>query len=268
MSAFGGIEPDPSQQSLSRRHLAILDRLRRESFASVEDLAVHLGVSHATVRRGLTDLQKAGKIRRTHGGARLTDAPGWTLPNAVRTNIHRKEKEAIGRHIAGMIDANERVLIDAGTTPLEVARLLARRQDLSFVTVGLAAASVFANAQSARFIMIGGDFRPHNQSFSGPMAREGLERFRVDTAVLSTSGVDLERGVLTMGELDVASLQQMMFRIARRVIVAADHTKFTSSALTVVAPLQEVDTIVTGAEVDPEIVERLTTFGVRVERAS
>lgn len=253
--------------SLSDRHLSVLDCLQKRGFASVQDLRDHLGVSLATVRRDLAALERHGKIQRTHGGALLTDPPGWALPNPVRAAIHREEKRAIARSIAEMIQENERVLIDAGTTTLEVAKLLARRPDLSFVTNGLEAANVLASAQNSRFVLLGGDFREHNQSFCGPMARECLDRFRVDTAVLSTSGIDLERGAITMPDLDTASVQQAMIRSARRNIVAADHTKLTSAAFISVAPIDAIDVIVTGTEAAPDLLARLSAHDVTVVSA-
>lgn len=267
MVAHRDIEPDPGQTPLSNRGLEICDVLSRSGFATVEELGARLGVSTATIRRELTRLEETGKVLRTHGGARIAQMPGWTLPQAVRTTIHKREKIAIARAIGDMIAEKECVMIDAGTTMLEVARVLAGRKDLSFVTVGLGTANVLENEQVDRFVLIGGDFCPHNQSFSGPLARDALRRIRSDSALLSTAGIDLERGVTTMADLDVAATQRTIIEGARRVIIGADHTKFTSSAYAVVTPLDQIDTIVTGSSIDDETAARIESFGVKLVRA-
>lgn len=136
-------------------------------------------------------------------------------------------------------------MIDSGTTSLEVARLLAGKPSLTFVTNGtdVLAALVLGGARNVHFI--GGEYVEINHSFGGPMAVEMVQRFNVDKAILSVSSVDLNRGMFCTLEPQVAYVQRAMIDVAQTVIVVADHSKFDRTALSVIVPIEKADYIVT-----------------------
>jgi DeoR/GlpR family transcriptional regulator of sugar metabolism len=231
----------------SGRQARLLERLRSRSYANTQDLSAYLGVSDATVRRDLIDLEARGLIRRTHGGAMPLGQITSELPNSERMVQNIIEKVRIGKAAADLVVEGDAVFLDAGTTPLQVAGQLAHRDGLTFVTNGIDISACLVGAGVERLFVTGGEYHDVNHSLSGALAAEAIRRFNVDKLFLSVSAVDLRRGQIAISHPALAEAQRAMIEIAQEVIVVADHSKFTRNALTVIAPLEVVDRIVTDA---------------------
>jgi DeoR/GlpR family transcriptional regulator of sugar metabolism len=231
----------------SRRQTRLLERLEARAYADTQDLQSFLGVSEATVRRDLVDLEARGLIRRTHGGALPIGQVNREYTNAERLVHNAAEKRRIGRAASELVQDGDVVFIDAGTTTLQLARLLAQRTGLTFVTNGVDIAACLSAADGSSLFVIGGEFCSMNHSVGGPLATEAISRFNVDKLFLSVSSVDLGRSQINVATPTIAASQRAMIGIAQTVIVLADHSKFTKSAMSVIASLDEVDHIVTDA---------------------
>lgn len=229
----------------SGRQARLLERLQSESYVDTQALRSFLGVSEATVRRDLVDLEARGLIRRTHGGALPAVQVTQDYTNAERLTKNTAEKARIGRTAAGLVQEGDVVFLDAGTTTLEVARNLAGRQDLTFITNGTDIGACLSSAGVRRMFVIGGEYTDINHSLIGPIAVETILRFNVDKLFLSVSAVDLNRAQIGISVPTMAATQRAMIEIAQDVIVVADHTKFGRNALSVVASLEDVDRVVT-----------------------
>lgn len=237
------MEPQPLQNT---RHDQLLDRLRARGWVDIQELCAVLGVSEATVRRDLAELERRGLLQRTHGGALSPQQITQEFPNAHRMVQNATEKARIGKIAAQMVQPGDAIFLDAGTTTLNVARNLAWREDLTFVTNGTdIIATLTAGDAAPRLFVTAGEFYPFNHSLSGPLAATSIRGFNVDRLFLSVSAVDLNRGQIAISTPALAEAQQAMIEIAQEVIVVADHTKFLRSALCVIAPLAQVDRIVT-----------------------
>lgn len=237
---------EPDIDSLpSSRQKRLLEHLCSNSYLDTQDMCALLGVSEATVRRDLADLEGRGLLRRTHGGALPLQQTTQDLPNAERECRNAAEKLRIGKAAAELVAAGDAVFLDAGTTTMQVARLLARRRDLTFITNGTDIVSCLAGAQVPRLYGIGGEYCEINHGMTGPLAAAAIRRFNVDKLFLSVSAVDLARGQIGISSPALALAQQAMIEIAQEVIVVADHSKFSRTALSVIASLSEVDRIVT-----------------------
>lgn len=231
--------------SASVRLARLVERLQSRSYADTQDLAAFLGVSEATVRRDLVELEARGLIRRTHGGAMPLGQITSDLPNSERMGRNAAEKARIGKVAADMVAPGDAVFLDAGTTTLQVASQLAHRRGLTFVTNGTDIAACLASAGVERLFVIGGEYNDFNHSLTGALAADAIRRFNVDKLFLSVSAVDLRRGQIAISHPALAEAQRAMIEIAQEVIVVADHSKFTRNALTVIAPLDAVSRIVT-----------------------
>lgn len=229
----------------SGRQARLLERLQSESYVDTQALRSFLGVSEATVRRDLVDLEARGLIRRTHGGAMPAVQVTRDYTNAERLIKNTAEKSKIGKCAAGLVQDGDVVFLDAGTTTLEVARNLSGRQDLTFITNGTDLAACLSAVGVARLFVIGGEYSDINHSLIGPIAVEAILRFNVDKLFLSVSAVDLHRSQIGIALPSMAATQRAMIAIAQNVIVVADHTKFGRNALSVVASLNDVDHVVT-----------------------
>lgn len=237
--------PEQGPGLATSRQSRLLDRLEACSYAPVLDLSAFLGVSEATVRRDLVDLEARGLIRRTHGGAMPLAQITRDFPNSERLTRHAADKARIGKAAADLVADGDAVFLDAGTTVLQVASQLSRRTGLTFVTNGTDIAACLAGAGVERLYVTGGEYHDMNRSLSGPLAAATIRRFNVDRLFLSVSAVDLGRGQIAISDPALAEAQRAMIEIAQELIVVADHSKFTRSALAVIAPLEAVDRIVT-----------------------
>jgi len=231
-----------------QRQARLLEHLRSELFVDVQVLKDKLGVSIATIRRDLTELEGRGLLKRTHGGAVVINQVLRDNIAAVREVTYALEKKRIAEAAAAMIVEGDAVLIDSGTTSLQVARRLATNPSLTFVTNGIDTVSALVEAGARNVHMIGGQYIDINRSFSGAMAAEIVRQFNVDKAILSVSSIDLRRGLICTSGPEVGCVQQAMIEIAQTVIVVADHSKFQRTALSAIAPLDQVDYIVTNSE--------------------
>jgi DeoR/GlpR family transcriptional regulator of sugar metabolism len=231
----------------SSRHARLLERLQSRSYANTQDLAAYLGVSDATVRRDLVDLETRGLIRRTHGGAMPLGQITSDLPNIERMGRNAAEKARIGKAAAELVVVGDAVFLDAGTTTLQVAAQLAHQDGLTFITNGTDISACLVAAGVERLFVTGGEYHDVSHSLTGALAAEAIRRFNVDKLFLSVSAVDLRRGQIAISHPALAEAQRAMIEIAQEIIVVADHSKFTRNALTVIAPLEAVNRIVTDA---------------------
>jgi DeoR/GlpR family transcriptional regulator of sugar metabolism len=229
----------------SKRQARLLERLQTRTYADTQDLQSYLGVSEATIRRDLVDLEARGLIRRTHGGALPIGQVNQEYSNAERMVQNAAEKQRIGKVAAEMVQDGDVVFIDAGTTTLQLARQLAHRSSLTFVTNGVDIAACLSAADVRNLYVTGGEYCSMNHSMIGPIAAEAIRRFNVDKLFLSVSSVDLLRERINVATPSIAAVQRAMIETAHKVIVLADHSKFTKTAMSVIASLDDVDMIIT-----------------------
>ena len=229
------------------RHARILELLSEKGFLDVQTLSEQLAVSGATMRRDLGELDDAGRLRRTHGGAVSISQVGQDPANAVRAVSHLEEKVAIAGAAASMIEDGDTVLLDAGTTSLEVAKVLAGRKGLTFISNGADIIAELIRAEAEKVYAVGGEYAPINRSFRGALAESFIRQFHVDKLILNAASIDFDRGLIFTGSPANAGVQRAMIEVARRVIVVADHSKLAKSSFSVTAKIEDVGVIVTDA---------------------
>lgn len=231
--------------STQDRQAKIVELLRGEQFLSIGKLTDHFQISVATARRDLSELHEAGLLRRTHGGAVSISQVAQDKPNAARAVSHQAEKAAIAAAAAAMIKDGDAVLLDAGTTALEVAKQLSGRAGLTLISNGVDIVAELIRGETQNVYSIGGEYTETNRSFRGPLAEQFIRQFNVDKLILNASSIDLDRGLICTASPLNASVQKAMIEVASRVIVVADHSKFTKSSLSVTAKIEDVGVIVT-----------------------
>lgn len=237
--------PESEFRSSAVRQARLLDQLRVEVFADAQTLKDILGVSIATVRRDLNELEARGLLKRMHGGAAIINQATRDYSTPVREGRNADAKSRIGAAAAELVVEGDAVMIDSGTTTLQAAKRLAERQSLTFVTNGTDILSHLVAGGARAIHFIGGEYIDVNRSLGGPLAVEAVRRFSVDKAILSVTAVDLDRGVIATATPQISAVQQAMMEIARTVIIVADDSKFQRTALSVIAPLHKIDYIVT-----------------------
>jgi DeoR family transcriptional regulator, fructose operon transcriptional repressor len=237
-----------------RRH-RIEEYLQQVEFASLEELSQHVGVSASTVRRDLTALEAGGSLKRTHGGARILNPKTDEFIFSARDTHQLAEKEAIGKACAELIQPNQSVIIDAGTTCFHVARHL-EDKPLQIITNSLPVANLFAAATKVELVSSGGVIYPRLGVLVGPLAVETFsKKIHADVAVMSGGGITPEGITNSHGLL--IDIQLAMIRAAHRVIFCLDHTKFGRQSVLPLCGLDNVDTIVTDDQAPRDLVEQL-----------
>jgi Transcriptional regulators of sugar metabolism len=227
-----------------------MDALRTNDSVSVAELAAEHGVSEMTIRRDLDDLARQGVLRRVRGGAISLLPRGEEPPFGVREHQATEAKRRIAAEVATLIGDGEAVLLDSGTTALETAHALYDRR-LTVLPLSLHAAQALSTAPRVRLVLPGGEVRPAELAFTGPLAENAIRALRFDTAVIGPCGLSAEHGMTAHDLLDVA-VKQAAMASARRVIVATDSTKFTRTAFGAVCPFDRADVVVTDSGIPPD----------------
>jgi DeoR/GlpR family transcriptional regulator of sugar metabolism len=223
------------------RRRRLLERVTRQGYATLDELVKTLGVSESTIRRDLEVLDLAGSIKRTHGGAiyagDVTSMPAFD----ERTGTAVAEKRAIGLAVAEFLEDGDTILLDGGTTTLEVARALVGRR-VQVVTNSLPIAQLLASSPQIDLILIGGYVYPRTGVALGPLSIAMMQGIRVRRAILGAGGIVAE-GIYNSNSLLVETERQMM-SCGQEVVIVADHTKFGRLALARLCGLDEVDQVV------------------------
>src|SRR5579875_3093276 len=245
------------------RRRKIFEIIESSGIVSVRDLARRFTVSSITVVRDLQELEEQGLIRRVHGGAISLRGASYEPPFSAREAEHAEEKRRIAARAVELVNDGESLLLDVGTTTLEIARALKGKRNLTVLVTNLRAALELANQSAIQVIVVGGKLRSSELSMVGHLTEQTLRSFQVDKAFIGVGGITLEHG-LTEFNFDEAGTKRAMFECARERIVVADHTKFGKVMFTRVAPLSEVDLIVTNHEIDEGATRELEEAGVKL----
>ncbi|HUR01378.1 MAG TPA: DeoR/GlpR family DNA-binding transcription regulator [Nonomuraea sp.] len=247
------------------RRQAMAEHLMRHGAASVSELAEFYRVSVMTVHRDLDELEFQGMVRKYRGGASAQASSVFESNIAYRLTAQTAEKEAIARHVVGLIEPGSSVMIDDSTTALAVARHLAEVAPLTVVTNFLEAIKLLAPVPGIRLMALGGEYHPTHDSFLGVGCVDAVEAMNADTVIVSTSAIS-DRHAFHQ-EQEIVLVKRAMVAAGTRRVLAVDHTKLDRVALHRVAPLEKFDVIVVDAQAPAEAVKRLRERRYNVEVA-
>lgn len=247
------------------RQKRIEDHVGKVEFASLAELSELVDASESTVRRDLGVLEGKGTVRRTHGGARLANPKSDEFAFSARDTHQLEEKEAIGRACAELVQPNQAVIIDAGTTCFHVARHLEAKTPQVF-TNSLPVANLFGAANKLEVVVSGGVIYPRLGVLVGPLAVEAFSKIRADLAIMSCGGITPEGITNSHGLL--IEIQRAMIQAARQVIFCIDSSKFGRQSISRLCDLEAADIIVTDQAAPAEMVKALRRKGIPVTLAS
>jgi len=247
------------------RQEAIASLVLAQGRASVTELAQAYDVTTETVRRDLAVLDRAGVLRRVHGGAVPVRALHLVEPGVDDRETTRAEyKEAIAAAAAEFFPlSGASVLLDAGTTTARIAAHLPTDRELVVVTNSLPIAGRLATMPSVSLQMLGGRVRGLTQASVGDQALRVLDTLRVDIAFIGTNAISVRHGLSTP-DSDEAAIKRAMVRSANYVVVAADSSKVGRADFISFAPLSSVDTLITDSEISAANRAQFTDQGVEV----
>jgi DeoR family transcriptional regulator, fructose operon transcriptional repressor len=247
----------------------IMEILQRDTKVSVESLAGILKVSGTTVRSDLRELEVRNMIMRTHGGAMLKGSVEEALQqdrdpsyeSRIKKNV--RLKKAIGKAVAALLDDGDSMMLDDGSTTLQVARSLPAGKRFHVITNGVNICLELLGNPDVDMVATGGSLNRVDLSFYGSVAEGTTSRFFANKAILGASGISLSHGI-TAPDQEKADLKKAMIAHARELIIVADHTKLDRVTLVPVCGIEKVHRIVTDNQAPAEMITRLRESGVEV----
>ena len=245
------------------RRADILRLVNQLGQITVTEMSARFEVSLDTIRRDLDTLADQGLISRIHGGAVPIDSMASAdSPFEQRINAHQNAKTSIGRAAVRLVSSGETLIVNGGSTALAFAASLGELQRLTIVTNNLSLPAAIPPSAVNSLYLLGGEIRSGARITLGPVGFIGTRQIIADTAVIGVGGIT-EDGVST-SQIEEATMMAGMIAAARRTIVIADKTKFGRLGFAVVAPLDQLDVLVTDEEPPRELKVALEAAGVRI----
>ncbi|WP_153009451.1 transcriptional repressor AgaR [Shewanella frigidimarina] len=249
----------------SHRREQIIRMLKELGSVQVSHLTSKYQVSPVTIRKDLRFLEQQGIATRSYGGALLKKNILIDTEITIdhKQTLYSEEKMSIGKMAASMINEGESIILDSGSTTVQVAAHLQNKQNLTIVTNGLNVANELSSNEEVNVILLGGTLRRKNMSFFGSCAENTLKDLHVDKVFLGVDGFHMERGITTHFESE-AILNRIMCQVATEVIVVTDSSKFDLICLHKILEPSAVTKVITDQNIPSIYLEGLRRLGIEV----
>lgn len=244
-----------------QRKQLILSRLSRDGQLVAKALSEELGTSEDTIRRDLRELAHEGLLQRVHGGALPASAAMGDL--VARQQVAPADKQALGRAGAAMVKPGQLVILDGGTTALQVARHLPAELRATFVTHSPTVAVELARHAHLEIIMLGGRLFRHSMVNVGASVIEAAARIRADLYFMGVTGAHPTAGLST-GDYDEAAVKRALHGCAAETVVLASAEKLGAASPFAIAPLGELAALVVPPQAPVKVIKALRAAGVKV----
>lgn len=247
----------------AERHNWIRRLVDAQGSVTVAEVSAELGVSEATIRRDLEEMQGRGWLYRTHGGAVRIERALRQQPISHRWQEQAEEKKRIGAAAAQLVQDGETIFLGSSTTVLEIARNLPEALRLKVITNSLPILNELADRANIEIIAIGGTVRQSELSFVGHFAETMVQEFRADKVFMGMRAIDLASG-FTNDDVQESILDRKILSIAPQVVVVADHTKFGRVSTVLVGPVTAAHVIITDSQAPSDIVNHLRQMKIQL----
>lgn len=254
---------DPPAHNTVDRRDEIIRLIQENGKVRVEELSATFKVSSVTIRNDLSYLEKKGVIDRVYGGALARVAVAYDSALTEKAKLHMDEKRRIGAKAAEMICDGDSIVLDSGTTTLEIAKRIKDRRDLTIMTNAVNIATELAGSPQLSVMLTGGRLRENSFSLLGPQAEAVLKEFYFDKLFLGVDGFDLEFGLTTPNQLE-AHLNAVMLTISKEVIVVTDSSKFGRRGLCRIGGPENLNRIITDTGISQEYRDSFRDTGIEV----
>ena len=248
--------------STDERKNRILELLQENGIVKVNALSENLGISEVTVRNYLTEMEKMGLLTRVHGGAISSYKP-CSMNFNQRLETNQSEKESIAAKISEMIEPNDTIMLNAGTTTLLVFRHLPADYNLNIVTNSISIALEASSNPNYNVTLVGGQVNSKYHFTYGSDAIEQIKNYHANKLVLSVDGIDTESGFSTYYS-EETHLDKAMIKQSDICIIAADKSKFRRNAFAKISDIDCADFIVTTCNLNSEEKELLSQKDISV----
>jgi DeoR family glycerol-3-phosphate regulon repressor len=249
--------------TLPPRQQQILELVRERGYVSIEEMAQLFVVTPQTIRRDINQLAEGGLLRRYHGGAAY-DSSIENTAYTMRADQMRDEKQRIAEAVAAHVPDHASLFINIGTTTESIARALLGHNQLKIITNNLHVASILSGKEDFEVLLAGGTVR-RDGGVVGQACVDFINQFKVDFALVGISGIDEEDGSLLDFDYQEVRVSQAIIANARKVILAADSSKFGRNAMVRLGSIGLIDALVTDSAPAPALVHHLNQHKVRLE---
>ena len=256
---------DVNVVSSNGRRSAILQILKQNSNVSVAELSARFGVSEVTIRKDLNLLKDRNLLVRTRGGAIVHDVGRQDDDTSIKFKrlAHYREKKAIGRAAAELIEEGDTIIIDSGTTAFQVAANLHKFRNLTILTNALNVAQEVLAYKRFNVILLGGNIRNSSESVVGALAESNLKMFYCDKLFMGVDSFSIENGLSTPS-IEEANINQIMISRSRNVIAVFASSKVNRRSLAFITTLDNIDTVVTDEGMDKSMRAQLKAMHIDV----
>ena len=241
----------------------IRELLNGQQAVSIANLAETFGLSEMTIRRDLDQLERRGQVRRTHGGAVPAERMVFEFDFVARRQAFRAAKQAIAHEASKLVRSGQRIILDTGTTTLELAHVLRDIDELTVITPSLAVASELQFSRGVQTVLLGGLIRRGSPDLTGSITEAVLDMFAADIAFQGADGIGLD-GSLYNADMGLARVDRKMRQQAERMYILADSSKIGKTALVRQSLLQDVDGLITDNGIAPGHRRAFKRLGVDV----
>ena len=250
------------RNTLNRRS-EILQILEKQDDISVVTLSRKFDISEVSIRNDLAQLENKGLLIRTRGGAIKKHPVNFDLNLNQRLKKNYKEKQQIGKKAIEYINEGDTIVMDSGSTTLEIAKNLKQFNKLKLITNSLPIADLVADFKGVEVIITGGILRPEMRSLVGSMTESNLSNYYCNVAFIGTDSISSEYGIST-SIIEEATLNQAMMKISEKVIVVTDSSKFLRRSFVKIADIDALDSIITDYKIPDEEKQRLNRLRVEL----
>lgn len=248
----------------AERRNYIIELLNRNKRVIIEDLAKELQVSDMTIRRDLQYLEEHKLITRTHGGAVLHNLLTEEIPYTKKAEQNIEEKRRIGMYASSLVEDGDVIILDAGTTNMEIAKGIVGIKNIKIVTNDLMIGAFLSKYEGIEVYCTGGIIQRDTGACLGNKAVEFLQNIHADIAFMGASTIDFKRGVTTP-TMDKAEWKKQVTCSAERIILVADSLKFGKISFAKVCPLDRFDLIITDTEIDEELLQEIQEADIKIK---
>jgi len=245
------------------RQVKIRELLKDSHHVSIPQLAVRFGTSEMTARRDLEKLESQGRIKRTRGGAIAAERMEFEFDFAMRRQAHRKEKQASAKEAYKLIEPRQRLILDTGTTTLELAYLLKDCEDIMVITPSLAVASVLQFSPGVQTVLLGGIIRRGSPDLTGIVTEANLEMFSVDIAFQGADGIGAD-GTIYTGDMRIVNVDQRIRKRAAKSYILSDSSKIGKIALATNGFIYNAQALITDDKIERAQCEAFQEAGATV----
>lgn len=249
--------------ALNQRRVKILDLIREDGQAKVQDLSKIFSVTDVTIRQDLEELEKMGYIQREYGGAFLKDVGLFAKTGKLFNQAHLEEKREIAHKAVSYINEGECVILDSGSTTTEIAKLLMNYKDLTVVTNSLNIAMILGENHGINLIVTGGEFKAPTLSLTGPMAADIFKSLHAKRLFLATAGISIDMN-LTYPSLSDLIVKEAMINSSEEVFLVADSSKIGVGAFASLGSISMINTFITDNKILEEDIERLKEKDINI----